>query len=390
MTIRKIHTKDTWHYGAVQGTYFIAFCGLVSCLTIFLVEKGFSAGEAGILLALSNVLSMFTQPLLADFIDRHESVQLKHVLALLSLVSFGFLFALIFAEGRTLVYGLYLAVCVVQITMQPFVNTLGVGYHHQGYQLDFGVSRGMGSLSFSLTSLIIGQLAVLLGGMSVIYVSLTGVALLFFVVLTFRRNENTALHAKTVSSSLSTFARNNQRYIVLLLGMTLVMSSQMIISTFMLQIMENMHAGSQEMGIAFFIMGVVEIPTMFLFSKINRKFKSSSILIFSTVFFVVRIALLSMATQVLQVYGIQSLQALAYAMFLPAMVQYTQNVIDKKDSAKGQSCVGMVMSAAGVVGGFVGGIVLDAFGIQALLILGIGMAVIGALIAFVVVDKKAR
>lgn len=384
-----IHRKDTFHYALLQGSYFVAFCGLISCATVYLLENHFTSAEAGMILALANLISIFTQPLLADFVDQRPQIQLKHCAALISVFSFGLLIGLLFTQNKALIFVLYLTVALLQITLQPFVNTLGVGYHYHSYQINFGMARSMGSLVFSLTSLLIGQLALQMGGISVVVVSLAGTVLFALITLTFRSNEITAGKKQEQSSSLLSFVSFHRRFMLLLVGLTLGSSSHMLVVTFLLPIFQQLGKGSQEMGVALFICGIVEIPIMFLFNRINRRIKSSALLKIASIAFILKTLMIALAKDASIIYLAQFFQMFSYALFIPASVHYTSCVIEEKDKAKGQACVGIALSASGVVGCLLGGILIDLFSIQAMLFCGVLVGVLGALIVFSSVDSHA-
>ncbi len=389
MSEKRIHPADTLHYSLVQGSYFIAFCAVVSCATVFLLDRDFTSAEVGTLLALANLASLLTQSLLADFIDRNPRVQLKNAAAVLSLVSFFALVALLKVQQHEVIGGLFFLTALIQITLQPFVNTLGVGYQYQDYEINFGAARSLGSLVFSLTSFLVGILAEQIKGMSVIWVSLVGTLLFSIIVWSFRKCERVSLQKEQVSSSMNQFIRNNQRFMVLLLGMTLACSAHMLVVTFLLPVLQHLGGGSQELGIALFLSGILEIPSMFLFRRINRHFSSAFLLKVSGIAYMLKSLMILGAGSIWNVYAAQVLQMFSYALFIPASVRYTESIIAKKDQAKGQACIGIALSASGVIGCFIGGIVLDLFGITVMLGCGVGFAALGAILIFLFADSKA-
>ncbi len=55
-------------------------------LQFFLLEKGFLNSTIGAVLAVSSLLSIGIQTVLADYIDKHKEVTLQHVLIVISLI----------------------------------------------------------------------------------------------------------------------------------------------------------------------------------------------------------------------------------------------------------------------------------------------------------------
>ena len=60
----------TFRYSLHQMAYWAAVAGVVSFASAYLLAKGFTAGQVGVLLAVGNLLSCTAQPLLAARADR--------------------------------------------------------------------------------------------------------------------------------------------------------------------------------------------------------------------------------------------------------------------------------------------------------------------------------
>ena len=55
-TQRKLNTA----YAALQGSYWMAYCMVLSFASVFLLARGYSNSEIGVIMAASNVLASFT------------------------------------------------------------------------------------------------------------------------------------------------------------------------------------------------------------------------------------------------------------------------------------------------------------------------------------------
>ena len=51
-------------YGAIQGTYWMYFGAILSFASVFLLGKGYTNSEIGVILAAANILAVILQPLL--------------------------------------------------------------------------------------------------------------------------------------------------------------------------------------------------------------------------------------------------------------------------------------------------------------------------------------
>ena len=63
-------------YACIQGTYWMLYGILSSFASVFLLSRGYSNSEIGVILATANVAAVVLQPLAADLADRSGRVSL--------------------------------------------------------------------------------------------------------------------------------------------------------------------------------------------------------------------------------------------------------------------------------------------------------------------------
>ena len=73
-------------YSAIQGSYWMIYGVICSFASVFLLNKGYSNSEIGIILAAANVLSVVIQPLVADFADRSKKLSLVSLLEIMTVI----------------------------------------------------------------------------------------------------------------------------------------------------------------------------------------------------------------------------------------------------------------------------------------------------------------
>ena len=59
-------------YGAVHATYWMTYAIIGSFASAFLLGRGYSNSEIGVILAVGSVVAVFLQPVLADIADRSK------------------------------------------------------------------------------------------------------------------------------------------------------------------------------------------------------------------------------------------------------------------------------------------------------------------------------
>lgn len=63
-------------YGAVHATYWMTYAIIGSFASAFLLGRGYSNSEIGVILAVGSVAAVFLQPVLADIADRSKKISL--------------------------------------------------------------------------------------------------------------------------------------------------------------------------------------------------------------------------------------------------------------------------------------------------------------------------
>ena len=144
----------TFRYTLHQMTYWAIAAGIVSFATAFLLQKGFAASAVGALLASGNLLSCVFQPLLADRADRIGGNVLKWLTVGLTVLSGLCFTAIQLLPLPNTVFGLlYLLGVFFFDAMNPLMNALNVSYTSGGYTINYGFSRGLGSLAYAFSAL---------------------------------------------------------------------------------------------------------------------------------------------------------------------------------------------------------------------------------------------
>ena len=102
----------------------------------------------------------------------------------------------------------------------------------------------------------------------------------------------------------------------------------------MIQIIRHLGGGETELGYANFLQAILELPVMALIGLVLKKISSSNLLIISGFAFLIKIAILIFATNMVMMYVSQSFQLFAYAVFIPAAAYYVSKTMDESDQVK--------------------------------------------------------
>ena len=373
------------YYCLLQGTLWGAYGFLFSYANRYLLDTGLISTQIGIILGIATGLSFLLQPLLTAVVDKTR-LSCKAVLMGSALVMTLCCFLLPVIRVRWAVVLLYAGACVTLQVLPSFSNALGMAAIHQGNRLNFGIARGIGSVSFGICA----QLAVpaiehfgldtvpLLGGVMG--------ALLILSALPFSNGQGNREETPD-PTPLVEFFRRNGKFALFLVGSVLLYVGHNVLSNCMFQIAEFKGDGNAQ-GTALLIAAVVELPTMFLFARMCKWMNCGKWVCLSGIFFTLRLLLTWLLPGVGGLYAAQITQMLGFALFAVSSVYYVDSVVDKRDVVKGQTYLGVSNTLGCLIAHFLGGALIDLFGVSRMLLCCVAVSAVGMILLFVSVERK--
>lgn len=386
-------TKNlTVFYSFIQGLYWMNFITVIGYSSYFLLSRGFSNTEIGIIIAVAGIVSAILQPVLASYADQPQSPSLKKLMQLLLLVQLILGILLLFVQIPAVIGLLYgCSIALLQI-LTPFVSALGMESINQGNNLNFGLARGMGSVAYACLSYILGIVTHKTGASAIpvfimpITLSLIGV-LAFFPFAKKQYEPDVKANLTANSSNPLVFFRKYKRFTLVLLGCIFIYVSHVLLNNFTFQIIESKGGGSAQMGTATAIAAMSELPILFLFSFIVQKIRCDILLRISAVFYIVKAVGSLLAPNIPLFYGVQMLQMLAWGLMTVVSVYYVNTIMEKEDVIKGQAYFTMTYTLGSVAASFVGGALIDLSGVNAMLVFSVVSVIIGAVIVFFAAER---
>ena len=381
----------TFQYTFHQMAYWATAAGVVSFATAFLLQKGFAASTVGILLASGNLLSCVFQPVLAAWADRTGGNVLKWMTAALTAVS-----AACFASIQLLpmpesVFGfVYLLGIFTFDAMNPLLNALNVSYMTSGYTINYGLSRGLGSLAYAFAALGIGKIMSRFGASWMIWISLgllvfnAAMALSYPSLRPLEGGEKRENH----SCSVPVFFRRYKWYCISLFGVLLLGMFHAMTENYLIEIVTPLGGDSGTVGVALFIATAIEALVLVYLDKIRKFLSDNWLLKLAGLSFLLKSVLFLLAGNVMTIYAIQLLQATSYTFLSPIQMYYANNKVGAADMVKGQAFSTAAYTLGCAAGNFAGGQFLSVFGVRIMLLAGVAMAAAGTLVFFLTVEKK--
>lgn len=386
----KLNTRKLMiQYCILQGSYWASFCVIYAFATVFLLSRGFESSMIGVIIAAGNILGVVLQPMVASIADRSEKISLHKLTAMLSIIMILLLVLLYFVpNGLLAVAVLFLLTDTFLQVIQPLINSVSVYYVNQGVSVDFGSARGIGSLSYAAASYILGIVVEKFGTRSILMTGILVALVLLVTVLSMPVLSSSAAsrlgekEPEQNDAGLIVFAGRYKNFMLTLAGITLLFTFHNMNNAYLIKVIENVGGTSADMGRMLSIAAVTELPVMFLFSRISKHFKSSTLLMVSSAFFAIRAAGFMLAGNVMTMYLAAMLQIGSFALYIPSSVYYVNETMLDQDKFKGQAVMTATNTLGGVFGSLFGGFLIDNAGVGTMNTVCFAMAAAGAVLVF--------
>lgn len=394
-------------YAGIQATYWMVYAVVGSFASVFLLARGYSNSEIGVILAVANVVAVVLQPMIADFADRSKKVSLVGLIEMMTIIMLLFMTGLFVFQQKSLALSvIFLMLLAWHTSLQPLINSLNFKLEECGLKINFGVARSMGSLAYSILCAFMGTLV---ETYSVSIMPFSGVVVILMLMVSLMATkkmfdkaaaasitrgeiETVAVAKKEVEEEINliAFLKRNKVFLLLNIGVLGIFFSNQVLNNYMIQIVSNVGGDSEDMGRILSIMAFLEIPLMVCAGSLRKKFSCELMLKVAAVGFTIKIAIHYIAKTVGMIYFAQLFQLVSFGLFLPVMVMFIDEVMSKGEAVKGQAFFTMMTTVASIVGSLIGGVILDISGAKMLTLVATIFTAIGTVILIMTVDKVKK
>lgn len=363
--MRKLLNLD---YACIHGTYWM-FYGVISSFgSVFLLANGFSNSQIGMTLAASNILAVVLQPVIADLADRTKRLSITGMTGGITVMMMVLTVGLFAFRGSAAALSVIFVLLIAWHTvLQPLFNSLSFRLQESGIPINFGIARSMGSLAYSALMAVLGTWVQRWG---VMVLPMTGEAVLVMLMISllltgrhFRKAKKTeskqAEPAAEDPIPFRQFISRNRMFFIVNLGVVGLYFSNSILNNYMAQIVTAVGGDSEDMGRILSLMAFLEIPTMVCFNLLRRWFPCQTMIKVAAIGFTIKIGLCWMADSVAMIFAAQFFQLVAFALFLPAMVHFINEIMRRGEAIRGQALFTTMVTVTTIFSSVVGGIILD-------------------------------
>lgn len=382
----------TLRYSITQFAFWAASTGATSFATAYLLGRGLPSGIVGALLAIAGLLSCLIQPVLAGIADRAKKFAILKILVGMSVLCAVCFCIQLIPNLPVGIAGIsYMIALWSSDAMIPFTNALCISYTQGGFSINFGAARGIGAAASAISSLALGFVIAQFGHAWMILLLVFFKLLCVLILLGYPKIDKTTVSPNIADNSCTIleFFSRYRWYCASLLGIAFLAMFLTIMENYLIAIMGALGGDSSHVGIALFIASLVVSPTIFFFSKLRARIKDTNLLKIAAVSFLIRAVGLYLAKDITTIYLLQLLHITSYGFMHPTQVYYANAKVRSTDMVKGQAFSTAAYALGCSAGNFAGGQLLN-LGVDAILIAGIVMSLIGTVIMFLTVNKTDK
>ena len=173
-------------YSLLQGSFWTSFAVIWGFVAVYLQYKSFSNTQIGTITSMGTIISIILQPILASISEKYKNIKPKRIAACIGILLVVCTSILMISSSKMiLIATIYALIGGLCISLPSLLNTIGLAYINQGVPINYGLSRGIGSICYALMALSLGTLIektspdiilpiflLLVGFMSFIFISL--------------------------------------------------------------------------------------------------------------------------------------------------------------------------------------------------------------------------
>jgi MFS transporter, PPP family, 3-phenylpropionic acid transporter len=381
-------------YALINCFYFFLVCGTAGFANNYLQYKGLDTSVIGILLTLVNVIALIGQTTMAPIVDKSKKWNEKKYILFTLAIAIVCYALMMFIPGES---AFMMVLAVVGFACAsigiPYLNSIAFIYEKVGFKINYGLGRGVGSAAYAIAALIIGQL-INFKDASILPIWLLVMAVLDVIViatLQVPEDEEETKEVKEESKvSYTAFFKKYSNIMLVVLALILLFFTHMLINNYMINIVEAIGGDAGSQGTATFIQALVELPPMFAFVYLLKKFRIDTLMIVAAISWAIKDILILIAPNMTVYYFAMVLQMFSYAIAVPASVYFADQYIDSEDRNQGQTIMGAAGTIGGLLASFIGGILLSVLSVRATLYVGMAVAVLGAILMVVGVHNLRK
>ena len=382
----------TFKYIVIQIGMWAMYAPLMGYTSVFLLAKGFSNTEVGIISGLGCIISAVLQAMVSSYADRENSKSVKALLIMFAALQIA-LAVVLLAIGNNFVLAIgviFGALIAIMQLMVPLTNSMAMEMMNQGKVINYGAARGTASMVYAILVNTMGAFAKG-NNLSIVPIATmlsAAILLVGTVLFPFKKAPGSVEEELKSETDTRPFLVKYPKVALFVIGAICAYVGHNLINVFLFQIVSLKGGNHVNMGVCLSLAAVFEIPVMFGFAYLVAKRDSSTWVRVGGVGIMLKIILTLLVPDMISLYIVQICQLFGFATFVVATVYYANQVVEECDRVKGQAYMTMANTLGIVFASMLGGVLIDIYGTNGMMIVGSVITVVGTVLIFLSTMKN--
>ncbi len=368
---------------------------------------GFSPQQIGTLLMISVIMAVVSMPLMGYLTDNYISDKAMMVINL-TVAIIGSLF---FWNVEKTFLNFALIIGVWSFFLKPITNvveTYAYKLINAGYPIDYGVVRSMGSFGFAVFAYISGVIIDHTSFRSLYFIQiLAALSLMISAIFIFKKEDKKSetkeevLGAEKITNEKKQSAVDivkllvkNRDYLALIFGGFFINLSVSLHFTYVPLLLQQNGASPGNVGTAFSIMALSEIPTIALFSKIKTRVNPSTLIVIGGIAYIFRMVAVVQYPTVEMFWLMGVLQMVSFGFLSPSYMYIINRVVPKEIASTATlTAITFIFNLSSVFALYFGGYYIEQYGYELVLSFGWILCLIGTsifILNYKIIKNKNR
>jgi len=377
------HDRLNIAFIVLQCLYMGQSCLVAGFAALFLEHRGLDNFAIGLVIASAKLLSFVVISALASYMDRHKEI-LFRIVRILLIVQAAALILELAAAGSAVSALAFVLISGSYSVMGAFVTNIYTQLLHSGHSVNYGVSRGVGSLSYTLVSTGAG-LVMARFTPELVPIGCLLLLLLIMANVSYIRRRCVLCEASRAdtpvppagSRSLRAFLRDTPGFMLFIVGIFLLYTAYLSFGSFTVNIVSDISGGTGHLGLYNGVCALFEVPFMLFYSGYSKN-REDKVFAFCLVFFSVKVLVAALSHSIRVFFLTALLQGISFGIYVPASVDFVRRHCGEADSIKSQATVKLASTLGSVIGLLVTGRLLDKLPLRVVLVVLTVLAALGA------------
>jgi PPP family 3-phenylpropionic acid transporter len=365
MSASKIHPNVL--FSALQIFFWSAFCLTSTYMALYLESKGYAKDQIGQLMAISALTLMLGQYFWGTYCYKYKWLSHKHILLFCFCVAIGCnMMVPLFSSQYWVIVVLFSLITFTLSSMSSMIDAWTMFRKLDMPSIHYGLSRGMGSVAFSIVVIGFGYV------FRVVHIESMFLFSSFFIFLGIcisiwihrGREENSVLISKIAGITAIRQFLVNQRFMVFMISMCLIFIAYNANSTFFGPLITFLGGSSREFGQGIFISAIGQLPIMLLSAWLLKKIPAYVLLAISFICLIMTTIILFQASSIFMAITAQVFVSIGFGIYIAVSVVYLTQILHQSEVTLGIMLMNSVSyGLSGILGNMLGGLISQQFGL---------------------------